>query len=473
MIGGLKPYPEYRESGVPWLGRIPAHWEIRNLRTLVKVRRERNRQELPLLSVVREKGVIRRSTTGNDENHNFIPDDLSNYKLCRVGDLVINKMKAWQGSLGIAPCDGIVSPAYFVFNFEMTNRTFGQTLLRSKPYVGAFARASDGVRVGQWDLSISGMREIPVLIPPPEEQAAIVRFLASTNQLLERAIQAKKRLILLQNEQKQAIIYRAVTGGPDPNVSLKSSGIPWLADIPEHWEVLPLAVTAESIQTGPFGSQLHASEYVTGGIPVVNPSHMRDGRIQADPSVSVNRAKARELMRHALHVGDIVAARRGELGRCALVRESENGWLCGTGSLRIRPRTTVFVAAYLLLVFGSQVVRDALSLLSIGATMDNLNASMVARLRLPCPPLDEQRRIMDCITSESERIQVAANAARSEIALLREYRTRLIADLVTGQLDVREAARNLPTEVEEPEAAIESDAEDETEELLEAVEGHE
>ena len=104
MIGGLKPYPEYKESGVLWLGRVPAHWDIRKLRSLVKPRKQRNRTDLPLLSVVREKGVIRRSMTGDDDNHNFIPDNLSNYKVCRAGDLVINKMKAWQGSLGIAPC---------------------------------------------------------------------------------------------------------------------------------------------------------------------------------------------------------------------------------------------------------------------------------------------------------------------------------------------------------------------------------
>jgi len=208
MIDGLKPYPEYRETGTEWLGCAPAHWEIYNLRTLVKPRRERNRQDLPLLSVVREKGVIRRSTTGDDDNHNFIPDDLSNYKVCRAGDLVINKMKAWQGSLGIAPCDGIVSPAYFVFAFGLANRTFGQVVLRSKPYVGAFARASDGVRVGQWDLSIRGMREIPVLIPPPDEQAAIVRFLNHAGWQLERAIRAKKRLITLLPE--------ATENGDDP-----------------------------------------------------------------------------------------------------------------------------------------------------------------------------------------------------------------------------------------------------------------
>src|SRR5207245_1812620 len=116
---------------------------------------------------------------------------LSNYKVARAGNLVINKMKAWQGSMGLSPCDGIVSPAYFVFDFGIANPAFGQALLRSKPYVAHFAQASDGVRVGQWDLTNPGMRQIPVLAPTPPEQAAIVRFLDWANGRLERAIRSK------------------------------------------------------------------------------------------------------------------------------------------------------------------------------------------------------------------------------------------------------------------------------------------
>ncbi len=192
MIANLKSYAEYKESGSKWLGPVPAQWEVRNLRTLISKRAERDRADLPLLSVAREKGVFVRSLTEADDNHNVIPEDLSNYKVARTGNLVINKMKAWQGSMGIAPCDGIVSPAYFVFDFRIANHAFGQRLLRSRPYVAHFGQASDGVRVGQWDLSIPGMRQIPVLVPPPAEQAAIVRFLDWANGRLERAIRAKR-----------------------------------------------------------------------------------------------------------------------------------------------------------------------------------------------------------------------------------------------------------------------------------------
>src|ERR1039458_6195997 len=172
MIANLQPYPEYKESGSPWLAAVPSHWEVRNLRTLIRSRNERKRADLPLLSVAREKGVFVRSLTDADENHNVIPEDLTNYKVARAGNLVINKMKAWQGSMGIAPSDGIVSPAYFVLDFGIADRAFGQALLRSKPYVAHFGQASDGVRVGQWDLTIVGMRQIHLAVPPPERPAA-------------------------------------------------------------------------------------------------------------------------------------------------------------------------------------------------------------------------------------------------------------------------------------------------------------
>ena len=115
MIHNLKPYPAYKESGVPWLGEVPAHWDIRKLRQTLRFVAERNRPELPLLSVVREKGVVLRDISDRDANHNFIPDDLTNYKVVRQGHFAMNKMKAWQGSYGVSKFDGIVSPAYFVF----------------------------------------------------------------------------------------------------------------------------------------------------------------------------------------------------------------------------------------------------------------------------------------------------------------------------------------------------------------------
>ncbi len=173
MIAGLKPYPVMKDSGVPWLGSVPEHWKRAKLRHLLDQSTTRNRADLQLLSVVREKSVILRDVTDREANANFIPDDLSNYKVVRSGQLVINKMKAWQGSYGVSSLDGIVSPAYFVFDLSGVGSDYFHSAIRSRAYVPFFTQASDGVRIGQWDLSQAQMREIEFFIPPVHEQAKL------------------------------------------------------------------------------------------------------------------------------------------------------------------------------------------------------------------------------------------------------------------------------------------------------------
>ena len=238
MIHDLKPYSAYRDSGIAWLGDVPAHWEVRRLRSVLTGATERNRPDLPLLSVARERGVILRDVTNMDENHNFVPDDLSNYKVVHKGQFAMNKMKAWQGSYAVSQHDGIVSPAYFIFDINGVTGDYFHVAVRSGAYVPFFTQASDGVRIGQWDLSQARMREIPFLVPSIPEQAAIVRFLDHADERIQRYIRAKQKLIALLEEQKQAIIHRAVTCGLNPHVRLKPSGLEWLGDVPVHWEIV-------------------------------------------------------------------------------------------------------------------------------------------------------------------------------------------------------------------------------------------
>jgi type I restriction enzyme, S subunit len=226
---GLDPNSKLKPSGIPWLGDVPEKWTVQSLGSMVRRRSVRNRTDLPLLSVVRERGVILRSSMSDEENHNFVPDDLSNYKVAMRGDLVINKMKAWQGSLGIAPCDGIVSPAYFVYQLAIEDIQFGQMLLRSKPYVACFARVSDGVRIGQWDLSIDGMKRIPVLRPSHDEQAAIVEFVDRSTVELVKVKEFTLNEIALLQEFRTRLINDVITGRLD--VRSEAAGLPEVSEI--------------------------------------------------------------------------------------------------------------------------------------------------------------------------------------------------------------------------------------------------
>lgn len=147
---GLDPNVPMKDSGIEWIGQIPIHWNVIRLRGILSPVSIKNHPKLPLLSVLREKGVIVRDVKDKESNHNFIPDDLSGYKVVQAGQFVMNKMKAWQGSYGISPYTGIVSPAYFVFDVNVKNKDYFHYSIRSKVYVNFFAQASNGIRVGQW-----------------------------------------------------------------------------------------------------------------------------------------------------------------------------------------------------------------------------------------------------------------------------------------------------------------------------------
>ena len=393
-----------------------------------------------MLSVAREKGVFVRSLTDADENHNVIPEDLANYKVALAGSLVINKMKAWQGSMGIAPCDGIVSPAYFVFDFDIANAAFGQKLLRSKPYVAHFAQASDGVRVGQWDLTISGMRQIPVLVPPPAEQAAISRFLDWANGRLERTIRAKRKVIALLTEQKQAIVHRAITRGIAETAPLTRSGNSLLEHIPAHWELSALRRHWQVIDckhlTVPF---------VDDGIPLASVVQVRNFTLDLGNCKKTKPEWFRRLIEgdRRPRRGDLIYCRNASVGSCALV-DTDREFAMGQDVCLIRSNEQD--QRFLNYVLHSPFMKHQLDLLLVGSTFKRINISDIKALTVPVPPRGEQDLICAHLDSELLGFELATSRIAREIDLLREYRARLVAEVVTGKLDIREAAQRLPDE---------------------------
>lgn len=208
---GLSADTPMKYSGVKWLGDIPAHWQIMKLRQILHSISVKNHPELPLLSVVREQGVILRDVEDTESNHNFIPDDLSGYKVVKKGQFAMNKMKAWQGSYGISDYTGIVSPAYFIFDVAFDNLEYFHYAIRSKVYVNFFAQASDGIRVGQWDLQMDKMKEIPFIIPPADEQNVIVEHIKNTLPTYNNAIEKLTAEVEVLEEYKTNIILFSIS----------------------------------------------------------------------------------------------------------------------------------------------------------------------------------------------------------------------------------------------------------------------
>ena len=441
MTPDLKPYPAMKDSGVPWLGEVPAHWDLRRTKTILRQRAEKGFPNEPLLAATQRKGVVWKEQY---ENRTVLAlKDLHLLKLVRKGDFVIS-LRSFQGGIEYAREQGIISPAYTVlYPVQASSHGFLAWLFKSKPYVENLSLYVTGIRQGQnIDYEKLSRSEIP--LPPLPEQVAIVRFLDHADRRIRRYIRVKQKLIKLLEEQKQAIIHRAVTRGLDPNVRLKPSGVEWLGDVPEHWEVKRLKWVTRLQR----GYDLPADRRISGPFPVVSSGGIIDTHSEARcPGPGV------------------VMGRYGSTDAVFYIEQDfwpHNTALFVTEFYKNNPKWCYYL------------LRSITKADHAGkSAVPGVDRKDLFQIVVVAPPPAEQFEIVGSIEDESRDLNDAITSAQREISLLREYRTRLIADVVTGKLDVREAAARLPDEADEPEpldeADVMSDAEDDTGDDVDAI----
>ena len=458
MIADLKPYASYKESGLPWLGRVPGHWEARPAFGAFVPNSERNHgmKEKTVLSLSYGRIVIKPA----EKLHGLVPESFETYQIVKPGDIVLRTTDLQNDHtslrVGIVRDRGIITSAYLALRtIPGVNPEFGFQLLNVWDTSKAIYGYGSGLRQS---LDFSHFKRMRVSIPPPDEQAAIVRFLDWVNGRLERAIRAKRKVIALLNEQKQAIIHRAVTRGIDPSVPLKPSGIPWLGDIPQHWEVRRLGHLIR-LQTGfPFAS----TGFVQGesGTRLLRGINVTPSGIRWDEAVRWRRKPGDGLDEFALEVGDIALGMdRPIIGsgvRVATIRENDTPSLLLQRVARLRP-TDSLDAKFLLLLLRGRLFGDYIAPIFTGISVPHLSPQQIKGFRVPLPSLKEQQHIVRHLKAETTGLEVVASRLEREIELLREYRTRLVADVVTGKLDVRAAAAWLPDEAQME--SVEDDAE--------------
>ena len=281
------------------------------------------------------------------------------------------------------------------------------------------------------------------------EQTAIVRYLDHMDRRIRRYVSAKRKLIALLEEEKQAVINQAVTRGLDPNVRLKPSGVEWLGDVPEHWEVMPLRRATVGRCDGPFGSGLKSSHYTDQGIRVVRLQNIGHAEFRNANAVFIARSHYATLGDHTVEPGDLLIAGLGDerhpAGRACVAPSFIVPAMVKADCFRFRLVRKRLDPEFAALQLTSTAV-NASSLLSTGATRARTNLQAAASRSVAVPPIQEQLAIVQHITNETTPIHLAIGGASRAISLLHEYRTRLIADVVTGKLDVREAAARLPDE---------------------------
>jgi type I restriction enzyme S subunit len=469
MIDGLKAYPAYRESGLPWVDKLPAYWTTLRSKYLFREvdTRSATGEELRL-SMSQIHGLIPSSQI---EEKRLVSVSNVGGKICEPNDLVLNRLKAHLGVMAIAPQRGLVSPDYSVFRAirPLTHRYFC-SIYRS-PYCGEeLRRRAKGIVEGFWRLYTDDFYDIRVPVPPPDEQAAIVRFLDHANGKIERAIRAKRKLIALLNEQKQATIHRAVTRGLDPNVKLKPSGIPWLGDLPEGYKRTRLGRLCVSIRDGTHNPPIA----VPGIHRLLSVRNIIGGRFVTRPDDrTMTPAAFRELQRsYTVEAGDVVIALVGATtGKSAVVEPMENVTVQRSLGI-LRPRLGEVTGEFLRLVITSEVVQGQIRrIMDKYAAQPGIYLAELAGLQILYPPRDEQQTILRRLEEELRPANVAISRAEREIELLREYRTTLTADVVTGKLDVREVVKGLPVTSEElPPAEDEAEVIEDAGDLPEAEE---
>lgn len=226
---------EMKDSGIEWVGAIPNHWRVSKIKQIVRWKSVKGQPDLPVLSLYRDYGVIPKDS--RDDNHNVTSLDTSGYKVVEHGDLVINKMKAWQGSLAVSEYNGIVSPAYHICKITSENicKKYLHYLLRDASYLPEYMRLSTGLRVGQWDLSFDDFKNIPFLVPPLAEQERIAAFLDAECAEIDAVLEKTRASIEEYKKLKQAVITQAVTKGIRSDRPMKDSGSVWFEEIPCNW----------------------------------------------------------------------------------------------------------------------------------------------------------------------------------------------------------------------------------------------
>lgn len=424
-------YPAYQESGLPWSPRVPRGWRVLRNGRLFAHRVQTGFPDLPILEVSLRTGVRVRDMENLKRKQ--VMSQKEKYKRAAKGDIAYNMMRMWQGALGPAPVDGLVSPAYVVVKpFEEANSAYFSYLFRTDAYMREVNKFSRGIVADRNRLYWDEFKQMPSLVPPRPEQDQIVDYLRAQDAHIARLIKAKRDLIGLLTEQKLRIIDHAVTRGLDASVALKPSGIEWLGDVPAHWTVKPLKrwVRLNASALGEKTDPDFEFRYLDIG-------SVKTGRLAKELEL-IRFANAPSRARRVLRRGDtIISTVRTYLKAIWYVNEEAGDLIASTGFAVLTPGLEV-EPEYLGYVIQSSGFVNRVTANSIGIAYPAIAETVLGRFPVVMPPtLEEQQAILAHIKAESAPLDQAIEQALTEIKLIREYRDRQIADVVTGQVDVR------------------------------------
>ncbi|GFG85748.1 restriction endonuclease subunit S [Mycolicibacter algericus] len=451
MFHDLPRYGAYTPAG-DWLAEVPAGWSWKPARTIFSERKEPGFVDEQMLSVTIGRGVIRQadllSSTAKKDSSNL---DKSKYKLVEPGDVVYNKMRAWQGAAGGSAYRGIVSPAYIVMTPRSDLTDYFHHIVRTPMFAKEAERWSYGITSDQWSLRPEHFKMIRFPVPPADEQAAIVKYLSHANARIDKAITAKRRLIALLEEQIRTQADVAISDLPTGTAE------PLLGRALRRIEqgMSPTAVEGD----------LAKNQWAVLSLSAVNRgTFVADALKPVDPDLAVPAGLE-------LRDGDLLMTRsntRDRVGDVAVVSGVRPRTFMSDLIYRLVPLEDFLSPEYASVLLRTRRVRSQIESSARGSsdTMPKLAQAHIKGLRVPVPTLDVQRGVVDALARQAKPILMAADRAGCEVSLLQEFRRRLVADVVTGQVDVRAIAATLPA-APEAVADLAADSDDELEEVAE------
>lgn len=466
MSLALKPYPGYKDSGAPWLGTVPARWPILPAFAVFRERQESNKglKEKQVLSLSYGRIVKKHE----DALHGLVPASFETYQVVEPGDVILRltDLQNDQRSLrvGFAKDRGIITSAYVCLSVRgHLLPEFAYYLLHAADVQKVFYGMGAGLRQS---IGFADLRRLPVVAPDENEQKRIVSFLNAFGNRTEKLIHARRQIIGLLNEQRRVVIHEAVTEGVSPN-SIAVTCSEWYPRVPKGWEVVPLRrVIAQAID-GPHFSPT----YVESGIPFISARNIKIDCWSLSDAKFITEEGYREFSRRVVpERGDVLYTKGGTTGVARAV-DLDFPFQVWVHVAVLKPRRNKITPEYLALVLNSPKCYEQSQLFTRGATNQDLGLNRMKNIVLPLPPtLSEQEEVVVHTNRRLQFLRKAIEDTEKAIALLREYRTRLIADVVTGKLDVREA--DVPHfDAAEPEPLADEKAESEVEELVGIEEG--
>ncbi|ELZ7775911.1 restriction endonuclease subunit S [Campylobacter upsaliensis] len=419
----------YKPSGIKWLGEIPQSWENVSIRSCFTESNQRcNTDSYPLLSVTIANGIIYQDNIENKKD--ISNDDKSNYKIVPLNAVAYNKMRMWQGAVGVNTLTtGIVSPAYIVaIPNEKILPNFVSYLFKSKIMIGEFDKNSYGLCLDMNNLRYDDFRNIKIPLPPLQEQKEIAEFLDKKCEKIQNYINKKQKLITLLQEKKQALINKVVTKGLNPNIEFKNSEIEYLGLIPHHWEV----VKVKYIATTNIGLVYDPSEIATNenvGYPVLRANNIQNGKIDYKDVIYV--AKKIDDKQLAISGDLLMCVRNGSenlLGKTAKIENNNFSFGAFTAIIRSDLNN------YLYWIFQTEMLKKSISSFIVSIGIGQISQDDIKNFKIPLPPLQEQKEIAEFLDKKCEKINSAIEKTKKQIELVKEYKNTLINEAVCGRV---------------------------------------